>query len=382
MYKRLFIYSILIYSIFGGCKPSVKSPLIGEWYAKYSDTGEVINYFTKIVIKSDSIFLKDFNLIEYKVKYQLDSNKVVIGDTAYPFEFIDDSTIKVFDFFFMKKTEWSFDGFGQYIPNNITLDLPFYLPRKTVKNKSTKNKEHINDIVIGVGELREPVLWQGGENMRLAELFTYLEVYHLPREKIRSANLYIDKNTPMSFIDSVFKILDASEIRKIKLFLGNEERDRFYLSNYVSSFIPPTPFPKYNPLDKNLLKTYTGEPNNRPQIIDISDGGLLISNNKVDSSQLNEMLVEGILSDNDYKPGIILLYHSLTTYDRFMKEMVRVSNIYNDLWNTESLRIYNKGYQNLSVVQRKTIINQIPKKFRFISYSEYQKLKEMSLQER
>lgn len=379
MYKKLFIYSILIYSIFSGCKPSVKSQLNGEWYAKYSDTGEVINYFTKIVIDSDSIFLKDFNLIEYRVKYQLDSNKVVIGDTVYPFEVIDDSTIKVFDFFFMKKTEWSFDGFGQYIPNNITLDLPFYLPRKTVKNKSAKNKEYINDIVIGVSELREPVLWQGGENMRLAELFTYLEVYHLPREKIRSANLYIDKNTPMSFIDSIFKILDASEIRKIKFFLGNEERDKFYLSNYVSSFIPPTPFPKYNPLDKILLKTYTGGPNNRPQIIDISDGGLLINNNKVDSGQLNRILIEGILSDKDYKYGIVLLYHSSTTYDRFMKEMVRVSNIYNELWNIESLKLYNKGYQYLSDVQRKSIINRVPKKFSFFHYNDYQKLKEISV---
>lgn len=382
MYKRLFIYSILIYSIFGGCKPKGKDQLIGEWFGKYSDTNKVINYFTKIVIKSDSIFLKDFNLIEYKVKYQLDSNKVVIGDTAYPFEGIDDTTIKVFDFFFMKKTEWSTNGFGRYIPNNITLDLPFYLPRETFKNKSTKNKEHINDIVIGVGELSEPVLWQGGENMQLAELFTYLVVYHLPREKIRRANLFIDKNTPMNFVDSVFKILETSEIRRIRFFLDNEKRERLYSSNYMNSFIPPTPFAKYNPFDKNLLRTYIGEPNNRPQVIDISGGGLLINNNEVDSSQLNEMLVESILSDKNYKSGIILLYHSLTTYSEFMKEMVRVSNIYNDLWNAESLRIYNKGYQNLSVVQRKAIINQIPMKFSFISYSDYQKLKKMSLQER
>lgn len=357
-----------------GCG-NTNSKLIGEWYGTAFQNEGIVNYFTQLSFTNDSLFLRDENLLVYSLKYKVNKKGVVFNNKEYPIEFINDSTIKFLNIIFNKRSEWEDEQNGRYISKEVSLSLPCFnlFNYDSIAKTIRESKIYADDIVIGIKNSNLPVVVANGIEMQIESLSAFLGVNHQDMDTKRVANLFIDRDVKMGFVDSVFKEVKKQNIIFFNFVLGNNLNNELKATKSIYKFIPFNVLSDITSPDSHFFMMSFLE--DYQQIINFKSDRLFLNEKEIDSARLITEIKKSIL-DNPSKTIIILLYHPLLRWEDFVGQLAAIENVYFNLRNERSLALYKKSFLMLTEEQQLNIKEFFPKKFLFFDLDFYQKLKE------
>lgn len=340
------------------------------------------------------------NSSDYKGKWRLDILKLSNNEIDYPTNiFIENDSIKfnywAFDHWHkfplkIEKKKLSFNNWS--VNNNIIADTLFLLNSPYVKDENDsilkwwfgksiteinlpkiknssfsteKDKDHpINHVLFGKRlDNNEFSLQLNDKYAEMQDLGMFFFECRIPRSEeivhFPESALYIDKTTPMKYLQDIF--YNLSIVNQLKLSFVNNINLKFndslglyyeykklskklpafrsgvtYSTNTTNNPMQPPPPPPYSPMfdDENLESNFI-----------VLKKDTLYHNDKIISSLELKSIVKPWIKNNNV---VFSLYDLESTYGKFLEMTAIINSIYQDVRERTSKEKFNKSYKDLT----------------------------------